>query len=299
MYDVIVLTQAEYIDPPNVDWYVQNVLDEDNFVLDALREQGLKAEKKDWADPKFDWSTTRSVIFRTTWDYFNRYSEFAPWLEKISKICTLLNSAEIIKWNIDKHYLGDLRDTGLNVAPTHFIKRGSNTTLKDLFNKTGWNEAVLKPTISGAARHTYRLNPKTALKHESILKTLLQNEDMIFQEFLNDIVSFGEISLMFMGGEFTHAVRKIAKEGDFRVQDDHGGRVVDHNATNEEIEFGVASLKACPFETAYARIDVVRDNDGKLSLCELELIEPELWFRNNPDSSTILAKACKKILDSK
>ena len=299
MYDVIVLTQAKYIDPPNVDWYVQNVLDEDNLVLDALREQGLKVEKKDWADPEFDWSTTRSVIFRTTWDYFDRYSEFAPWLEKISKVCTLLNSAEIINWNIDKHYLGDLMDAGLNVAPTHYIKRGSNTTLQDLFNKTGWNEAVLKPTISGAARHTYRLNPKTAIKHESILKTLLQNEDMIFQEFLNDIVSFGEISLMFIGGEFTHAIRKIAKEGDFRVQDDHGGRVVDHNATKEEIEFGFASLEACPFETAYARIDVVRDNDGKLSLCELELIEPELWFRNNPDSSTILAKACKKILDSK
>jgi len=299
MYDIIVLTQAEYIDPPNIDWYVQNVLDEDNYVLCALRKQGLKVEKKDWADPEFDWSTTRSVIFRTTWDYFDRYSEFSTWLDKVSKVCTLLNSAEIIKWNIDKHYLRDLMDAGLNVAQTHYIKRSSNTTLQDLFNKTGWNEAVLKPTISGAARHTYRLTPKTALKHESILKTLLQNEDMIFQEFLNDIVSFGEISLMFMGGEFTHAIRKIAKEGDFRVQDDHGGRVVDYNATKEEIEFGVTSLKACPFETAYARIDVVRDNDGKLSLCELELIEPELWFRNNPDSSTILAKACKKILDSK
>ncbi len=299
MYDIIVLTQAEYIDPPNIDWYVQNVLDEDNYVLCALRKQGLKVEKKDWADPEFDWSTTHSVIFRTTWDYFDRYSEFSTWLDKVSKVCILLNSAEIIKWNIDKHYLRDLMDAGLNVAQTHYIKRSSNTTLQDLFNKTGWNEAVLKPTISGAARHTYRLTPKTALKHESILKTLLQNEDMIFQEFLNDIVSFGEISLMFMGGEFTHAIRKIAKEGDFRVQDDHGGRVVDYTATKEEIECGVASLKACPFETAYARIDVVRDNDGKLSLCELELIEPELWFRNNPDSSTILAKACKKILDSK
>ena len=110
MYDIIVLTQAEYIDPPNIDWYVQNVLDEDNYVLCALRKQGLKVEKKDWADPEFDWSTTRSVIFRTTWDYFDRYSEFSTWLDKVSKVCTLLNSAEIIKWNIDKHYLRDLRD---------------------------------------------------------------------------------------------------------------------------------------------------------------------------------------------
>ena len=66
MYDVIVLTQEEYINPANVDWYVQNVLDEDNYLLEALSAQGLKAEKKDWADTDFDWSTTRSVIFRTT-----------------------------------------------------------------------------------------------------------------------------------------------------------------------------------------------------------------------------------------
>ena len=97
MYDVIVLTQEEYIAPTSVDWYIKNVLDEDNYVLEALRAEGLKAEKKDWADPDFDWSTTKSVIFRTTWDYFDRYPEFEPWLAKISSQCQLFNSAEIIK----------------------------------------------------------------------------------------------------------------------------------------------------------------------------------------------------------
>ena len=299
MYDVIVLTQAEYINPPKVDWYVQNVLDEDTYVLEALRSQGLKAEKKDWADPNFDWTTTRAVIFRTTWDYFDRYSEFAPWLEEISSKCLLLNSADIINWNIDKHYLRDLKEAGLNVAPSYFIKRGSNTILSDLFSLTGWSEAVLKPTISGAARHTYRLNQSNADKHEEILSNLLKEEDMIFQEFLNDIVEFGEISLMFMGGEYTHAVRKIAKSGDFRVQDDHGGTVEIHEASIEDIKFGLASLEACPYETAYARIDIVKDNHGELSLCELELIEPELWFRNFPPAATKLAIACKGLLELK
>ena len=299
MYDVIVLTQSGYINPTNVDWYIQNVLDEDNYVLEALRSQGLKAEKKDWADPDFDWSSTRSVIFRTTWDYFERYSEFAPWLLEISKKCILLNSAEIINWNIDKHYLRDLENNGLNIAPSHFLKKGSKSTIKSLFVTTGWSEAVLKPTISGAARHTYRLTPSNASENEEILVELLQNEDMIFQEFLKDIVDFGEISLMFMGGKYTHAVRKIAKQGDFRVQDDHGGTVEVHKASMEEIEFGLASLEACPYKTAYARIDIVKDNQGKLSLCELELIEPELWFRNFPPAATKLAEVCKEILDSK
>ena len=299
MYDVIVLTQAEYINPANVDGYVQNIIDEDNYVIEALRAQGLSAEKKDWSDPDFDWTLTRSVIFRTTWDYFDRYSEFTPWLADISTKCLLLNSAKIINWNIDKHYLEDLKSAGLNVAPSHFINRGSTTTLKELFEKTAWTEAVLKPTISGAARHTYRLTPVNAAEHEEILFKLLSKEDVIFQEFLNDIVEFGEISLMFMGGEFTHAVRKIAKDGDFRVQDDHGGRVEVHKASLAEIEFGLASLEACPYKTAYARIDIVRDNSGQLSLCELELIEPELWFRNFPPAATKLAKTCKEILETK
>ena len=298
MYDVIVLTQEEYINPKKVDWYIQNILDEDNYVLEALRYQGLKAEKRDWADRTFDWSSTKSVIFRTTWDYFDRYPEFAPWLAEVSTKCLLLNSADIINWNIDKHYLSDLMDAGLNVAPSIFIKKGSDISLSQLFENAGWSEAVLKPTISGAARHTYRLTPANAAEHEEIFAKLINEEDMIFQEFLSDIVEYGEISLMFMGGEYTHAVRKIAKSGDFRVQDDHGGTVEIHEATTEEIEFGQASLEVCPYNPVYARIDIVRDNKGKLSLCELELIEPELWFRNNPDSATKLAEACKEIIDT-
>ena len=86
MYDIIVLTQEEYIAPTSVDWYIKNVLDEDNYVLEALRAEGLKVEKKDWADPDFDWSTTKSVIFRTTWDYFDRYPEFELWLAKVSSL---------------------------------------------------------------------------------------------------------------------------------------------------------------------------------------------------------------------
>jgi len=296
MYDVVVLTQAEYINPEKVDWYVQQVLDEDNYVLEALAAHGLNVIKKDWSDPEFDWSTARALMFRTTWDYFERYSEFAPWLSSVSQTCLLLNSAEIINWNIDKHYLSDLMSAGINVAPTKFLKRNTSITLDALFKQTGWTKAVLKPAISGGAWNTYRLSPDSALAHESIFSELISKEDMLFQEFLNDIETFGEISLMFMGGSYTHAVRKIAKPGDFRVQDDHGGRVEVYDASSPEIEFGISALAASPFSPIYARVDIVRDNTGKLSLCELELIEPELWFRNNPSAADELAKACLEVL---
>jgi glutathione synthase/RimK-type ligase-like ATP-grasp enzyme len=101
-----------------------------------------------------------------------------------------------------------------------------------------------------------------------------------------------------IGGEYTHAVRKIAKKGDFRVQDDHGGRVIKYNAKESEIKFANKCLKACPFETTYARVDIIYDNKNEASLSELELIEPELWFRNNKNSAKLLAKNIKLLVET-
>ena len=113
---------------------------------------------------------------------------------------------------------------------------------------------------------------------------------MLFQEFLNDIILQGEISLIMIGNQYTHAVIKHAKKGDFRVQDDHGGTVEKYNAKKKEILFAEKCLEAIPFTPMYARIDIVYDNNNNPSLSELELIEPELWFRNNPEAATILAE---------
>lgn len=296
MYDIVVLTGKTYINPEQVDWYVQQVLDEDNYVLEALSRSGFSVCKKAWCDPEFDWSSTKTVIFRTTWDYFDRYAEFSVWLKEVSTTCKLINSAELIEWNIDKRYLLELQIKGVNVAPTLLLERGTEVYLAQKFADTGWSEAVLKPVVSGAARHTYRITAENAVQHQDILEKLLSEEHMLLQEFLDDIVEFGEISLMFMGGVFTHAIRKIAKSGDFRVQDDHGGRVVSHDATKEEIAFGKSAIAVCPELPTYARVDIVRDNSGKLSICEIELIEPELWFRENPAAADVLARACLNLV---
>ena len=89
--------------------------------------------------------------------------------------------------------------------------------------------------------------------------------------------------------KYTHAVRKIAKKGDFRVQDDHGGKVEKYNANKNEIQFAIKCIENCPEQPLYARVDIVYDNEGQISLGELELIEPELWFRKNPKSAKLLA----------
>jgi len=292
-YDIIILTDTRYLKDSKTNTYKHNVFYEDFLVQQALNKLGLKTRRLAWDDAKFEWSSTKAIVFRTTWDYFDRFEEFSKWLAKVSKQTLLLNSEAIIRWNIDKHYLNDLQKNGVNITETYFIEQSSTTTLKELHDQLGWHDMILKPCVSGAARHTYRLNASNLQSHESILSTLIKNEAMMLQPFQHNIVSQGEISMMVFNGVFTHAILKKAKLGDFRVQDDFGGSVHDYTPTREEIIFSENAVKACPELPIYARVDIFTDNQGNIALSELELIEPELWFRHHPEAANVLARAIK------
>lgn len=293
--DVVVLTDKRYLKDSSTDAYKHNVFYEDDLVVKALKNEGFKVLRLAWDDPLFNWSDTKFILFRTTWDYFDRFKEFSTWLSLVSKKTRLLNSEQIIRWNIDKHYLLDLHDNGVHITKSHFLKKGSSTTLQAIHEKLNWEETVLKPCVSGAARHTYRLNKSNIGDYEHVFKKLIAMESMILQPFQYNIVSQGEVSLMIIDGRFTHAVLKTAKKGDFRVQDDFGGAVRPYIPKKEEIEFAENAVRACFEPPIYARVDVFYDNDGILALSELELIEPELWFRNNPKAANLLALAIKKL----
>ncbi len=299
LYDIVILTEHRYINPKKKDWYIKQVLLEDQILLEELSNLDLNVCKKDWSDKSFIWSNTKYAIFRTTWDYFNRYEEFFNWIEETKNKTKFINTAEIIKWNVDKKYLKELSDKGINIAPTIFIEKNKHQTLKNLFKRTNWKEAVIKPAVSGAARHTYRISSNNYKKFENIFKELVKNECMLFQEFLNSIVIKGEISLIVVNGIYTHAVKKTAKKGDFRVQDDHGGKVERYDPNKNEIKFAEKCINKCLQMPMYARVDLIYDNNNKISLSELELIEPELWFRKNKSSAKLLAKSIKNKLFSK
>ncbi|MBO3700031.1 RimK family alpha-L-glutamate ligase [Roseivirga sp. E12] len=290
-YDVVVLTDDRYVNPLPTTTNVKNILTEDGLVVDALAANGYRVTRKSWSDPEFDWSSTKAVLFRTTWDYFDRFEEWKNWLNTTSKLTKMINPYELINWNMDKHYLGDLERKGVNIPATRYIEIGERTSLKGLIDETGWTNCILKPCISGASRHTYKLNLGNIEDHESIFQELIAVEAMMLQPFQKNIVEKGEVSLMVMGGEFTHGVLKVAKPGDFRVQDDFGGTVEVYHPSPEEISFAEKAVVACDPHPDYARVDIIRDNDNKLALIELELIEPELWFRLNPKAATVLAKS--------
>ena len=289
--DVTLLTDNRYVKPQKLTPYVRNILLEDGLVENALKSIGLNVVRKDWADPDFDWSQSKTAMFRTTWDYFHRFQEFVAWLDKAETQTILINPIEQVRWNMDKRYLLDLKEKGVHICATHLIEAGTQTTLKALHDQLGWNETVLKPAVSGGGRHTYRLNPDNYEVHEAIFQELLKEEAMLLQPFQYNIVEKGETSLVLINGQYSHAVLKVAKPGEFRVQDDFGGAVHAYTPTSEEIAFAEAAIAACEPLPLYARVDMAVDNEGRLAIVELELIEPELWFRLHPPCADMLAKA--------
>ncbi len=141
----------------------------------GLEARGLRTARVAWSNPDFDWSRARAAVFRSTWDYFDRFAEFSAWMERVAAAIPFFNSPQLVRWNVDKHYLRDLAERGVNVPVTQFIERAETTTLREVIAAQGWNEAILKPAVSGAARHTYRFNVANLDAHEPVLRELLRD----------------------------------------------------------------------------------------------------------------------------
>ena len=296
-FDVVLLTDSRYVNPKKIDPYIQNVLKEDRLVMDGLEKLNLRTIKKDWNDTNFNWSSTKSAIFRSTWDYFDQFSNFRNWLELVKEQCYLINPYEQINWNLDKHYLLDLQKLDLPIVESVFVSKKTQLNLETISKSKNWKDIVIKPTISGAARHTYHLKNDEIKKFQDKWLSLTNNEDFMVQEFQKNILSSGEIAVMLFGGEYSHSVLKKAKKGDFRVQDDFGGSVEIINPSLEIIELAEKTVKSLKTMPLYARVDIIFDNGSNPVISELELIEPELWFRFKEESAYKLAEIVKDFLN--
>ena len=291
--DIALLTDHRYTaaEAAAGDWYLENILADDRLLIAELGARGLSSVRVDWADPHVDWRAFRAVVFRTTWDYYDRQGEFSRWLDRVEPLTSMVNDAPTVRWNLDKHYLADLASRGVPVVPTRFLERGAPAALAAVLESEGWAEGVVKPAVSGGARHTHRFDRHSAAALDGPIGALLADEAFLVQPFEPDIMSHGEDTLVIIDGHFTHALTKRAKPGDFRVQDDHGGTVHPCTPTAEQVEIAERAISACGDSPAYGRVDLVRRADGSWAVMELELIEPELWLRRHPPAAAAMAAA--------
>lgn len=260
---------------------------ETHLLVAALAERDIDTLVTTW-DADLDWSQFPLVVLRSPWDYFARLDEFLPWAAGVATQTRLVNPFAVIDWNCHKRYLKALAEKGLPVVPTLWLAQGSTDSGARLAG-TPWQQVVIKPAVSIGAINTL-LGQRDAPASRDHIATLLATGDVMVQPFLPAIASAGEISLVFFGGEFSHAIRKLPQPGDYRVQDMYGGSVHPHVPTPEEIGLASSALNQTPSPTTYARVDLVR-HAGRLLIMELELIEPELFLPAAPGAAGRYAAA--------
>lgn len=265
---------------------------ETHLLVAALAEIGIDALITPW-DADLDWASFPLILVRSPWDYFERLDEFLAWSERVATLTRLVNPSAVIAWNCHKRYLREISEKGLPTIPTLWLDRGTTDAAVRL-GATSWPRLVIKPAVSIGAINTLLVErtDAAALAH---LDTILPTGDVMMQPFLPAIGSTGEISLIFFAGKFSHAIRKLPKPGDYRVQDMYGGSVQVHDPAADEIELATRALHLTPAPTTYARVDLVRD-EGRLLIMELELIEPELFLPLAPGAATRFASALRSQL---
>lgn len=258
-------------------------------------------EAKDWQAKGVVWTqkpaaevatSFDAIVIRTPWDYHQDPARFLAWLDAIEAAgCRVVNPIETIRWNIDKGYLAELAEMGLSVVPTITTEVGEIPRLQPIMSAHGWTQAVVKPRISAGARRTWRV----ALDNVDAVQSFVNDAHdattgWLVQPFLESIQTLGEWSLMYFDGRYSHAVRKRAKPGDYRVQDDHGGTVHIEEAPHDVMKAATLLMDTFPLPAPYLRLDLVETNDGVL-LMEAEAIEPELFLDAHPDAPVKLAEA--------
>jgi glutathione synthase/RimK-type ligase-like ATP-grasp enzyme len=257
----------------------------DGRLAAALGERGATAVAAPWdtIEPAGDEGV---VCLRSAWDYHLRWDEFRNWVGTFEDTGGLWNPPSTVLWNADKLYLRDLASAGIALPRTEWFEPGECPDVAALLEEWGAARAVLKPRVSATAYGTHVVSRDRGIGAADW--PALARSGCLLQLFVPEIQSRGEISLVFLDGGFSHAVRKRPVAGDFRVQTDFGGSLETATPSGDTIGFGQAVLAAAARPWLYARVDLV-ETDGGPVLMELELIEPDLFL--TPEGAGRLAEA--------
>jgi len=276
---------------------LENFVVDDELVYESIKEKNWNLDVKSWHDKTVDWNIYDAVMIRTTWDYQQYPEEFFSVLETIDRSKALLiNPLEIVRWNINKKYLLDLAEKGVKIPPTIHGFQIDEINFDTIFEVEGSESLIIKPTVSANADHTYWFTPENINELLPKIKESFRNREFFIQPFLENVIKEGEYSLIHFGGKLSHTVLKTPKTNDFRVQEEHGGIITAVEPSEDIIKTAenvIAALDVIPFQ---ARVDLVRNKNNEFELMELEMIEPSLYFRTNPNSVKNFVEGLEKLL---
>ncbi|MBJ7438704.1 MAG: hypothetical protein JHD35_06740 [Sphingopyxis sp.] len=251
----------------------------------ALTATGLIVEQRVWTDPG-DLSGCDLILPLFAWGYQRDVATWYALLDRLeAENLPVTNPVPVLRWNSDKAYLSELAAKGVAVVPTVEVAALDDASLADARDRLGADDVVIKPAISGGADGTHRIAAGDAIPADAL------GQRRLVQPLMPGILTEGEVSLFFFGGKFSHAIVKRPAAGDFRVQEQFGGRETVWEATAGAQALAAAALAAAPAPPVYARVDMVGDATGKLHIMELELIEPSLFLHHAPDRGAAFGTA--------
>jgi len=271
-------------------------------LVETFNCSGLNAERVAWNNPTVDWSRYSLGIIRSVWDYFDQLPAFKRWLNQMQQQTQtqFWNPPAMVLWNIDKTYLQQLEGNGVPIIPTVFVKAGQKTDLTIIAQEKGWKSLVIKPTVSGGAKDTYKVaalessdKEKAVLNFkdgQKVFDGLVATREMMVQPFLPNIQQ-GERSFVFFNDKFSHAILKIPKTGEYRSHVIQGGHVESYTPEPTGSEMAFAQHVLAVVKQIYgvlplcSRVDFILDDENHPRLIELELIEPELYFETDPQAN--------------
>ncbi|HVF20039.1 MAG TPA: hypothetical protein VNA14_07345 [Mycobacteriales bacterium] len=270
--------------------------DDDQVLAAELRRRGLDLSSPAWDDLSVDWAGFDLVVIRNTWDYWHRREEFVAWAHAVDAATTLLNPPDVVGWNTHKGYLRELATAGVPVVPTAWLAAGSHADVAGLIAERGWVDVVVKPAVSAAADDTLRLRTAGVDDVQRLVDRVLPSRDVMIQPYVDAVDTTGERSLLYIAGELTHAVRRppylsAGIDADSTPAD----------AADDEIAVAEQVLDAVPGgrdRLLYARVDLIRDGDGAPMLMEVELVEPQLFFRLSEPATQRMATAIEALAGS-
>lgn len=273
-----------------------NLTADDITAVEPLRKRGIDVRAAVWNDPTVNWDGTTAIIIRSPWDYYLDIGGFTGWLDRIEALgIPVWNPLPVLRWNINKHYLEDLRAEGVPIPHTVWCEQGTKADLTSVLKTAGLSEAVVKPIISASGHRTFRTSPESASLHQKEFDEIVHSSGAIVQEYLHGVRDEGEWSFLFFGGRFSHTVLKKPASHEFRVQEEHGGEYFSELPDKDLIRQAEDIVRRVNYPLLYARADGINVN-GTLVLIELELVEPQLFLPFHPEGAERFANAVAESL---
>lgn len=266
---------------------------EDELLVATLGARGVEATVISWLRHRLP-ASARLCIVRSAYDWAIRREQFLSWLDRTS--IPVWNSPRALRWGSDKSYLFDLAARGIPVVPTTRLPAKSTASIARLFEEYGCERLVLKPSVGVAARKLIRVAASEAAAGQAHLDRLLATEDVLAQPYFPSIETEGELSVVFVAGRVSHALRKIPKANDFRAMFAFGCYEARVTLSDAETAIAERVLAALDADVMFGRIDLMRAPKGHLRVSELELVSPTLYLDHEPAACERLADAiCERL----